>query len=105
MQVEFPNSHGHSCRANRAVGIGAAERTAAKHESGAKSLNAYVPTLHETAHVIGRMAMAKPKMTSSATLRNRVVAFGVLFGGFAPFFDPLTAVLLALVSAVILAKP
>ena len=49
--------------------------------------------------------MAKPKMTSSATLRNRVVAFGVLFGGFAPFFDPLTAVLLALVSAVILAKP
>lgn len=46
--------------------------------------------------------MAKPKMTSSATLRNRVGAFGVLFGGFVPFFDPLTAALLALVVFAIL---
>jgi len=48
--------------------------------------------------------MAKPKMTSSAALRNRVVAFGVLVAGFYPLFDPLTAILLALVSAVCLSK-
>lgn len=48
--------------------------------------------------------MAKPKMTSSAALRNRVVAFGVLVTGFYPFFEPLTAVLLALVAAVFLSK-
>ena len=48
--------------------------------------------------------MAKPKMTSSAALRNRVVAFGVLVTGFYPFFEPLTAVLLALVSAICLSK-
>lgn len=48
--------------------------------------------------------MAKPKMTSSATLRNRVVAFGILVAGFYPFFEPLTAILLALVSAMLLSK-
>lgn len=48
--------------------------------------------------------MAKPKMTSSATLRNRVVAFSFLATGFYPFFEPLTAVLLALVVAISLAK-
>jgi hypothetical protein len=49
-------------------------------------------------------SMAKPKMTSSAALRNRVVAFSFLVAGFYPFFEPLTAILLALVAATFLAK-
>lgn len=48
--------------------------------------------------------MAKPKMTGSATLHHRMVAFSGMFGVYALSFPPLIAVLLTLVSAAYLAK-
>jgi hypothetical protein len=55
-------------------------------------------------HRLLEVGMSKPKMTGSAALHLRMGAFGALFGTYVVFFSPPIAVLLALGSAVVLAK-
>lgn len=48
--------------------------------------------------------MAKPKMTSSAPLHKRTVAFTGLFGALALHFPPVTAFVLAAMMVCLLSK-
>ena len=48
--------------------------------------------------------MAKPELTSSASLHLKLGAFGVLFTALAVSFTPMTAFSLAMVASVVLAK-
>lgn len=48
--------------------------------------------------------MAKPALTSSASLHLRLSAFGALFTALAVAFNPLAAFVLAMVATYVLAK-
>lgn len=55
-------------------------------------------------HVNRGVPMAKPELTSSASLHLKLGAFGVLFTALAVSFTPLAAFSLAMVASVVLAK-
>jgi hypothetical protein len=48
--------------------------------------------------------LAKPVLTRSASLHQRIYAFGVLFGTLVTNFEPLTAFVMALTASFVLAK-
>jgi hypothetical protein len=60
--------------------------------------------LKDLEHVNTGELMAKPALTSSASLHLRLGAFGVLFSALATAFTPVAAFALTVVASIILAK-